>query len=100
VLDWFRRSAARRRDLARGVDADLVRDADKRFRLALYLLGPGFLLVLILSNVHFEGFLRAAGSATAAVLLSGGMFLGWWSRVERGFLNKPDPKEPPSLFKG
>jgi hypothetical protein len=34
----------------------------------------------------------------AAVILAG-IFIEIWAQQERAFLDKPDPKEPPRLFK-
>ncbi|MGB6623966.1 MAG: hypothetical protein WBE43_04210, partial [Candidatus Acidiferrales bacterium] len=44
MLDWFRRYRQRQRDLAAGVDADLVRSNRRKSRFALWCVGIGFLL--------------------------------------------------------
>jgi hypothetical protein len=99
VLDSFRRRVARYRDLKRGVDEDLVRGVKRRIRLALSLLGSGFFLMFIVSKAQPGGFLGTAGLIIAFALALGGMVLAWLSGMELSFLSRPDPKEPPRLFK-
>jgi hypothetical protein len=38
-------------------------------------------------------------TVAATVCLVFGFFLGLWARVERTFLDQPEPKEPPRLWK-
>jgi hypothetical protein len=99
VLDSLRKRVERYRDLERGVDEDLVRDVKRRIRLALYLLGSGYLLMFIVSRAQPGRFLGTAGMIIAFVLALGGMILAWLSGMQLSFLTRPDPKEPPSLFK-
>jgi hypothetical protein len=99
MLDWFSRYPQRQRDFAAGVDADLVASNWKKTKLWLSLFGVGILLLGMAgtAEVHrvVKEILRWFGSATMLV----GFAIAIWAQQERAFLDKPDPKKPPSLFK-
>jgi hypothetical protein len=97
VFDWFSRYRQRQRDLAAGVDADLVAGNRKKGNLGLSLVVVGFLVFAASARSHsaITEALRWLGGAMLLV----GFFIVEWARQERAFLNKPDPKKPPSLFK-
>jgi len=97
LFDYFSRYIQRKRDLAAGVDADLVAGNRKKFRVGLLLFIGGFLLFAGSAKIHgvMAEVLRWIGGATFMV----GFFMVTWAQQERAFLNRPDPKKPPSLFK-
>jgi len=51
-MNWLERWRQRQDLLSHGVDADLIRDNQKRYRVAFGLLGFGFLLSVLLSKVE------------------------------------------------
>jgi 4-hydroxybenzoate polyprenyltransferase len=98
VFDWFSRYRERQRDLAAGVDADLIASNRKKTKIALVLLGLGLLLLWI-AAAESHGTVREILRWLGGTVLSVGFFVAVWDQQERAFLNKPDPKKPPSLFK-
>jgi hypothetical protein len=99
MISWFERWRRRQRDLTQGVDADLVRDNRNRYRLALGLIGFAFLLGLLGSRVHIPSTLHSIVVGIAIVSLVAGFLLAAWARQEAAFLSKPDPVDPPRIFK-
>ena len=99
MLEWFGRYSQRQRDLAAGVDADLVRSNRRKSTIALLLAGIGFLLLGVDRFAKFHGLIQKIVMWLSGLLLFGGVFLGYWARQVDAFLSKPDPKKPPSLFK-
>jgi hypothetical protein len=99
MSNWFRRWRQRQRDLARGVDADLVRQNRNRFKLAFGLWGVGFLLSLLRNKASISGVLGSIAQYASVALIFAGIFLGFWAGQVNAFLDKPDPEEPPRLFK-
>lgn len=97
---WFDRWRQRQSDLAQGVDADLVRDNSNRYRLAFGLIGFGFLLGLLDAKIQVPRTLHLILVAIVVVSLITGVLLAAWARQEAAFLSRPDPKEPPRMFKG
>ena len=96
-MGWFARWRGRQRELAAGVDADLIEDNRQRWKRALRLFALAVVLALIYAKAphpvdQIAGWL-AFGCFIAA------MFVAEWARGESAFLNKPDPPEPPSLWK-
>jgi hypothetical protein len=96
---WFQRRSQRRHDLTRGVDADLVRDNRKRFKIAFGLIGLGILLALLGGELHTANLLHWVLLDTGGVSVLAGFLLAIWAREESAFLTKPDPEEPPTIFK-
>ena len=88
----------RRRELSAGIDADLVTANRKKSRLALGLIGFGLVLVLLNTGVHFPVALRKLVIALAIASWISGVLMAHWARQEQIFLEKPDPKRPPSIF--
>lgn len=99
MLEWFSRYNQRQRDLAVGVDADLVQSNRKKLRISLLLISASFLFIGIDHFVKLHGHAHEIVTWIFGFLLVGGVFLGRWAGLESSFLRKPDPKEPPSLFK-
>jgi hypothetical protein len=98
-MNWLERWRQRQDLLSHGVDADLIRDNQKRYRLAFGLLGFGFLLGVLLSKVRLAETVRLIVSVIAGACFLVGFVLAAWAKQEATFLNKPDPEEPPKIFK-
>jgi hypothetical protein len=98
-MNWFQRWRKRQYELASGVDADLVRDNQKRHRLAFGLFGLGFALAFLVAKIRFPDTLRLIMSVAAGVSVVAGFVLAAWARQEAAFLNKPDSEEPPGILK-
>jgi hypothetical protein len=96
---WFERRRRRRRNLAHGADADLVRDNRRRYRLAFGLLGLGTLLWFFGAEISVLGVLHSIVVALGMVSFVAGLFLAAWAQQVDAFLSKPDPEEPPRIFK-
>lgn len=99
MLDWFSRYGQRQRDLAAGVDADLVQSNRKKSTIALLLSGAGFFLIGIDHFAKLHGLIHEVFVWLFGLLVFGGLFVGKWAQQERAFLGKSDPRKPPSLFK-
>lgn len=99
MTGWFERWSRRQRDLARGADADLVRDNGKRYQIAFGLIGLGFLLALLGSQIRPPSPLYWILLGIGGVSVLVGLFTAIWAREESAFLSKPDPEEPARIFK-
>ena len=99
MSSWFERWRRRQYDLAHSVDADLVSDNRKRFKIAFLLMGLGALLAFLFSRLQVPGTLGKIlfGVSFSCFLI--GLVLAWWARAEDSFLSKPDRDEPPKLLK-
>ncbi len=98
-MGWFARYWRRHQDLAAGVDADLVLVNRKRFLLGLGLFCFGVLVLMGTAAAHLAGAARVVTlSVGVASWILGVVVLHWASR-ERCWLQKPDPEEPPRIFK-
>jgi len=87
------------REIGEGTDADLVRANRTRFRVAFSLIGVGFILVVLGGKLHITGRFDTVLRAIAAVSVVVGFVLGRWARSEREFLIRPDPEDPPEIFR-
>jgi hypothetical protein len=96
---WLQRWSQRQHDLARGVDADLVRDNGRRFKVDFGLIGFGLLLAMLGSKVHTPSLMHWVLLEAGGVSTVVGFFMAMWAREEAAFLNKPDPEEPPTILK-
>jgi hypothetical protein len=99
MLRWLERRWQRQRELQQGVDADLVRDNRRRWKLTGCLFACGFALLGIQSLVTLRGSWHDAAVVVTLFFFGAGLVLGQWSRAEQAFLDRPDPKEPPKLWK-
>jgi hypothetical protein len=99
MSSWLVRWRHRQRDLAQGADADLVRDNRNRYRLAFGLMGFGFLLSLLDTEVKIPNALRLIIVCMATVSIVAGFLLALWARQMGAFLSKPEREEPPSVIK-
>jgi len=100
VLDWFERRRERQRELARGVDADLVLDTRRRRYKGWSLVGCGLLILFALRFARLPERLAQAGGIAAVLFMIVGGLLTSWADAEQKWLNRPDPKDPPSILKG
>jgi len=89
----------RQHQLAQGVDAGLVRDNQKRYGLAFGLLGFAFAFGLLASKARLPSTLRLIVGVIGTASFLAGFVLAAWARQEAAFLHKPDPEEPPKIFK-
>jgi hypothetical protein len=96
---WLERWQQRQRELKHGVDADLVRDNRRRWKLSWCLLGCCFALIGIQAVLKPSGPWDRVAEVLTAVCFIGGLVLGRWARAEESFLERPNSKEPPSLSK-
>jgi len=98
-MSWLRRWLQRRSDLARGVDADLVRANRKRWKLGVLLFCVALLLGWIAEKLSLPRALHLAVIVLATLLMIASVFLLHWATAEQRFLRKPGPEPPPSIFK-
>jgi hypothetical protein len=96
---WLERWRERQRDLARGVDADLVSYNHRRYKLAGGLIGLGFLLILVGLKARLSGALPMILATVGGALVIAGWFLGIWANRMDMLLRKPDAEDPPRIFK-
>jgi len=99
MWDWLHRWRQRELDLRQGVDADLVRANRRRWKLCAWLFGLSFLCIGILAVAKFQGIMNQIAVAITVGLFVGAMILGHWARSWDAFLDRPDPKEPPRLWR-
>jgi hypothetical protein len=98
MSSWWQRWERRQNELAQGVDADLVRDNRRRYRLALGLLGFGFLLNLLMAKMY-SGMLYDVVFAASLLCYIGGFIALRWAAAERAFLSRPDREDPPRILR-
>src|SRR5215472_19175587 len=99
MWEWLERWQQRQRELRQGVDADLVRDNRRRWKLSWFLFGCSFLLIGIQAGIKFPEPWHRVAVAITMVFFVGGLFFGQWARAEESFLDRPNPKGPPKLWK-
>jgi len=96
---WLDRWQKRQRELAEGVDADLIQANRRRSALALGVFVFGFLLVVIDAKLHLPTVLRTVLGTVAVVCLLVGGLVGKWAQAEHSFLTRPDSESPAEIFK-
>ena len=99
MWNWLLRGEQRRSELERGVDADLVHANRSRWKVCYILFGASMLLLALRYLTFLPLTLVRIAQYSAAVLLAGAVLVAQWARAEAGFLNRPDPKEPPRIWK-
>ena len=99
MREWLKRLNERQRDLGRGVVADLVRDNRSRWRSALGISLLGIVLVVGEDRAPIPGWAHLSIRIAGIAFLLLGLVVAKWALQERAFLNKPDPEEPPRMFK-
>lgn len=98
-MSWLQRYLQRRYDLARGVDADLVAANRKRWKLSTALFCAGVLLGWLETKLPLPHALRLAADILALFSLAAGIALFHWAWQVDAFLSRPDPEQPPDIFK-
>ena len=96
---WLRRRQQRERDLRSGVDADLVQANRRRGAFSLYFFAAAFLMVMLQTIIKFTAPWHLIALGLTCLFFLCGAGLGHWTYSERAFLSKPEPEEPPKLFK-
>src|ERR1700733_11344821 len=99
MLDWLHRWQQRQRELQKGADAGLVRTNRRRWQFCFALFACSFLLIGIQAKVNLSDPWHTIAVTLTMISLVGGMLLGRWASAEQWFLNRPDPKKPPRLWK-
>jgi hypothetical protein len=99
VSSWFKRWFERQDALERGVDVDLVAGNRRKWKLVSWFVGCGVLLLSLDALFPIPSWLRPLVFFPAALLIIAGFVLLRWASAEHAFLNKPEPKEPPSIFR-
>jgi len=82
-----------------GVNADLWRDNRRRWKISILLLAMGVLIAFVTPNLRLTGIAENILLGIWIVLSGAGMFGLRWASAESAFLSKPEPKEPPSLWR-
>jgi hypothetical protein len=98
-MGWFSRWRERQRELAAGVDADLIRANRRRQNLALQLLLASFLLIAVQAKVKLPSFAAKIALALTIACFLGSFVLGHWASAGNEFLHRPARPEPPSIWK-
>ena len=62
-------------------------------------MGVGLLLAVLSAEVRTPSVLYSVLFDIGMAGLAAGFLLAMWARSEAGFLNEPDPEEPPAIFK-
>jgi hypothetical protein len=99
MANWMGRFQERQRELAIGVDADLVKINHRRFRRGLFLLAFGCLLGFVGPKIHLSFALRVAAAILFGMLCLIGLFMLQWAARASAFLNSPPPEKPISILK-
>jgi len=99
MANWLRRYLQRQDDLARGVDADLVRENRARGRRGLLSFAASLLIIWLVDKTHLHGLAAKILLGAAFALFLYAFFVLTWAKEQSAFLNKPEPEKPLSLFK-
>jgi hypothetical protein len=97
-MGWFARWRERQRDLATGVDVNLVEDNRKRWKRVFRLFACAVVLFLIYAKAKLPRPVDQIIFWVGAGCFVAGIFLAEWARAERSFLDAPNRPEPPSLW--
>jgi hypothetical protein len=99
MWNWFERWVQRQNDLEKGVDADLVEGNRRKWKLVFWFMGCGALLLSLDGLFLIPIWFRRVVLFSSALMIIAGFLLLRWASAEHAFLNRPEPKEPPSIFK-
>jgi hypothetical protein len=95
--NWWARKA--QRELAEGVDADLVSANRKRWTLGSKLFVVGALLLAIDWLWRLPRWVHLVVASIVFVLIVTASITSKWAQAQPAFLGRAERKEPPSLFK-
>jgi hypothetical protein len=98
-MGWFTRWRERQRELAAGVDADLVQANRQRWKLSLSLWALLFVLIGIQAKIKLPAIAQKIAIFLTIACLVAALLFSDWARAESAFLDKPDRPEPPSIWK-
>jgi hypothetical protein len=98
-MGWFTRWRERQRELAAGVDADLVQANRQRWKLSLSLWALLFVLLGIQAKIKLPAIAHKIAIFLTIACLVASLLFSDWARAESAFLDKPDRPEPPSIWK-
>jgi hypothetical protein len=99
MLEWIGRWQQRQRELAAGVDADLVLANRKRWRLSWWLLALTFALLGFQSLIKLRSPFHEIVVGITMVCFVSSVILTRWAWHVGAWLDKPEPKKPPSLWR-
>ncbi len=99
MTNWLKRFQERQRELAQGVDADLVKINHRRFQRGLSLFVFGCLLGFAGPKLHLSLVLRTAAAVVFGMSCLIGLFMLQWAARESAFLHSPDSEKPLSILK-
>jgi hypothetical protein len=99
MRNWWTRYQQRQIDLANGVDSDLVRDNQKKWKLTALLVVAVFVVLELDHFFHFAGLTHTIAILVAIPIAISSLVVLHWAASERRSLDSPDPEEPPSIFK-
>jgi len=98
-MSWVQRWLERRNQIARGADAQLFAENARRFRWWAALLVAGCLLSWLDLKLPLAHAAHIALNIVVFILLGVSVFLFRWAQAQDSFLRRPDPEDPPSIFK-
>jgi hypothetical protein len=96
---WLKRYHQRQRELRQGVDAYLARDNRRHWKLCGKLFGCSLPLVGVQAKVDLRDPWHSVAVALTMIFFIASPVLEYWARAESRFLNKPNPKERPRLWR-
>jgi hypothetical protein len=94
-MGWFSRWRERQKELAAGVDADLIEENRKRRNLALALLVCALLLVAIQATMKLSGMASEIAVALTITCFLGSFVLGRWGGPNTSFCTAPIARNRP-----
>lgn len=95
---YWARYQERQRKLATGVDADLLRDNRKHYRIGMALLVGGLGLILLTKYVLSCQIIARGMAVISGLSVIGGLVLLKFAQRERNVIDEPDPEKPPSIL--
>jgi hypothetical protein len=98
-MGWLTRWRERQRELAVGVDADLVEANRKNWKLSLWFWALLFVLIGIQAKIKLPAIADKIALFLTIACLVAALLFSDWARAESAFLHKPDMPEPPSIWK-
>jgi hypothetical protein len=97
--NWWERKVQRERELAEGVDADLVSANRRRWTLGYKLFAIGALLLATEWLRRLPRWMHLVVASIVFMLMLTAIIAWKWARAEQAFLQKPEGKKPLGLFK-
>ena len=95
---WVKRRYQRYLEIQAGADADEVRRISRMDWLGMGLMSLGVGLLFLISKVRHPNAKMKVMSWVGGICVLAGLVLLKWARFKEGYLYKPEPEEPPTLF--